>query len=106
MSPTELKMQPTIHLECKAGYDTYSALPAKCIVGYIFNSIRLIIIRELPEKYFLKISYRVKFFLVWCISNYKGDLMSIVFVLRISRAIVQGSYEFFVDIKKNSITIK
>jgi hypothetical protein len=41
MSPTELKMQPTIHLERKAGYrrGKYPALPSKCIVGCIFNSV-------------------------------------------------------------------
>jgi hypothetical protein len=41
MSPTELKMQPTIHLERKAGYGRgkYPALRSKCIVGCIFNSL-------------------------------------------------------------------
>jgi hypothetical protein len=41
-------MQPTIHLERKGGYgrDKYLALPSKCIVGCIFNSVWLIIIRE------------------------------------------------------------
>jgi hypothetical protein len=50
MSSIELKMQPTIHLEGKAGYLTrpYPALPSKCIVGCIFNSIRLSITREYP----------------------------------------------------------
>jgi hypothetical protein len=45
MSPTELKMEPTIHLERKAGYGRglYPALPYTCIVGCIFNSIRLIV---------------------------------------------------------------
>jgi hypothetical protein len=41
MSPTELKMQPTIHLERKA-------LRSKFIVGCIFNSVGLIITRESP----------------------------------------------------------
>jgi hypothetical protein len=38
MSPTELKMQPTIHLERKAGYGRgkYPALPTKCIVSLAF----------------------------------------------------------------------
>jgi hypothetical protein len=38
MSPTELKMQPTIHLEGQAGYarSQYPALRSKCIVGCIF----------------------------------------------------------------------
>jgi hypothetical protein len=45
MSPTELKMQPAIHLHCKPGY---SALLCKCIVGCIFNSVWLIITREVP----------------------------------------------------------
>jgi hypothetical protein len=39
------KMQPTIHLERKAGY-----LPrfSRCIVGCIYKSVGLIIIRESP----------------------------------------------------------
>jgi hypothetical protein len=38
-------MEPTIHLERKAGYGRglYPALPYTCIVGCIFNSIRLIV---------------------------------------------------------------
>jgi hypothetical protein len=41
-------MQPTIHLARKAGYGRgkYPALLPNCIVGCIFNSIRLIITRE------------------------------------------------------------
>jgi hypothetical protein len=41
-------MQPTIHLERKAGYGHGKdpALPSKCIVGCIFNSIGLIIACE------------------------------------------------------------
>jgi hypothetical protein len=48
MSPTELKMQPTIHLERKVGYrrGKYPALPSKCIVGCIFNSVGVIITCE------------------------------------------------------------
>jgi hypothetical protein len=47
-SPTELKMQPTIHLERKAGYGRgkYPALPSKCIVGCIFNSVGVTITCE------------------------------------------------------------
>jgi hypothetical protein len=50
MSPMELKMQPTIHLKRKAGYGhgKYLALPSKCIVRCIFNSVGLIITRESP----------------------------------------------------------
>jgi hypothetical protein len=50
MSPTELKMQPTIYLERRAGYgrDKYPALPSRCIVGCIFNSVGLIITGESP----------------------------------------------------------
>jgi hypothetical protein len=50
MSPTELKMQPTIHLERKAGYGRgkFPVLPSKCIVGCIFNSVGLIITRKSP----------------------------------------------------------
>jgi hypothetical protein len=50
MRPTELKMQPTIHLEHKAGYlpCPYPDLLYKCIVGCIFNSVGLIITREIP----------------------------------------------------------
>jgi hypothetical protein len=47
MSPTELKMQPAIHLEDKAGYlrRPYPVLRSKFQMywGYIFNSVRLII---------------------------------------------------------------
>jgi hypothetical protein len=50
MSLTELKMQPTIHLERKAGdgRGKCPALRSKCIVGCIFNSFGLIVARELP----------------------------------------------------------
>jgi hypothetical protein len=50
MSPTELKMQPTIHLERKAGYlpRQNTDLRFKCIVGCIFNSVGLVITRESP----------------------------------------------------------
>jgi hypothetical protein len=43
-------MQPTIHLERKAGYGCgeYPALHSRCIVGCILNSVGLIIS---PEKY-------------------------------------------------------
>jgi hypothetical protein len=52
MRPTELKMQPTIHLEGKAGYlpRPHHSLRSKCIVGCIFNSVGLIIIHELRCK--------------------------------------------------------
>jgi hypothetical protein len=56
MSPTKLKMQmqmqmqmqTTIHLERKPGHGCgkNTALPSKCIVGCIFNSVGLIITRE------------------------------------------------------------
>jgi hypothetical protein len=41
-------MQPTIHLEPKAGYGHGKdpVLPSKCIVGCIFNSTGLIIACE------------------------------------------------------------
>jgi hypothetical protein len=50
MCPTKLKMQPTIHLEGKAGSGRgkYPALPSMCIVGCISNSVGVIIIRESP----------------------------------------------------------
>jgi hypothetical protein len=53
MSPTELKMQPTIHLEGKAGYlpRPYPALPSKCIVGCIFNSLGFIITLAIQKTY-------------------------------------------------------
>jgi hypothetical protein len=40
--PTELKMQPTIHLQSKTRYlpPPNPALRSKCIVGCIFNSIQ------------------------------------------------------------------
>jgi hypothetical protein len=40
MSQTELKMQPTIHLQSKAEYPG--------IVGCIFNSVGLITTRKIP----------------------------------------------------------
>jgi hypothetical protein len=50
MSPTELKMQPTIHLQSKPEYGRgeFPDLLCKCFVGCIFNSVGLIIIREIP----------------------------------------------------------
>jgi hypothetical protein len=50
MSPTELKMQPTIHLQSKLGHgrEKFPGLLRKCIVGCIFNSVGLIITREIP----------------------------------------------------------
>jgi hypothetical protein len=50
MSLTKLKMQPTIHLESKAGYGRgkYTAVPSQCIVGCIVNCAGLIITREIP----------------------------------------------------------
>jgi hypothetical protein len=50
MSPTEWKMQPTIHLERKAVYlaRLCPALRSKCIVGCIFSPAGLIITRESP----------------------------------------------------------
>jgi hypothetical protein len=52
MNPTEWKMQPTIHSERKAGHGRgkYPALPSKCIVGCIFNSVGFIISDESPCK--------------------------------------------------------
>jgi hypothetical protein len=48
--PHGIKMQPTIHLARKTGFGggKNPALPAKCIVGCIFNSVGLIITRESP----------------------------------------------------------
>jgi hypothetical protein len=50
MSTTELKMQPTIHLQSKPGYgrEEFPGLLCKCIVGCIFNSVGLIITRKIP----------------------------------------------------------
>jgi hypothetical protein len=50
MSPSELKMQPTIQLEGKAACLPlpYAALRSKCIVGCIFNSVELTITHESP----------------------------------------------------------
>jgi hypothetical protein len=49
MGPTELKMQPTIHLQSKSGCGRgqYPVLLCKCIVGCIFHSAGLIITREI-----------------------------------------------------------
>jgi hypothetical protein len=46
-------MQPTIHLERTAGHGRgkYTALRSKCIVGFIFNSVGLIITRESPNTF-------------------------------------------------------
>jgi hypothetical protein len=48
MSPTQLKMQPTIHLQNKPGNGRgqYTRKLRKCIVGCIFNCVGLIITRE------------------------------------------------------------
>jgi hypothetical protein len=45
----ELKIQPTIHLQSKDGYgrEKYPGLLSKCIVSCIFNSVGLIITREI-----------------------------------------------------------
>jgi hypothetical protein len=50
MSPMELKMQPTIHWQSKAGYERgqYTGLLCKCIVGCIFNFVGLITTCEIP----------------------------------------------------------
>jgi hypothetical protein len=51
MSPTELKLQPRIHLQSKAvlyGRGQYTGLQRKCIVGCIFKSVGFIIIHEIP----------------------------------------------------------
>jgi hypothetical protein len=47
MSPTELKMQPAIHFRKKLDISIASFF-RKCSVGCIFNSVGLIITRELP----------------------------------------------------------
>jgi hypothetical protein len=46
MSPTKLKMQPTIHLQRKPR--PYPGLLYKCIVGCIFSSVELIITCKIP----------------------------------------------------------
>jgi hypothetical protein len=47
MSPTELKMQPATHFRKKLDISIASFF-RKCSVGCIFNSVGLIITRELP----------------------------------------------------------
>jgi hypothetical protein len=49
MSPTKLKMQPTIHLQNKPGYCRRPCPGSlcKCIVGCVFKSVRLVITREI-----------------------------------------------------------
>jgi hypothetical protein len=51
MGPAELKMQPTIQLHSKRGYERekYPGLLAKCILGCISNFVGLIITREIPS---------------------------------------------------------
>jgi hypothetical protein len=47
MSPTELKMQPTLHFRKKLAVEIQiSSFFRKCIVGCIFDSVGLIITRE------------------------------------------------------------
>jgi hypothetical protein len=51
MSPAELEMQPTIHLESKPGYGRgkYPGLFSKCIMGWLhFQILQAPIIREIP----------------------------------------------------------
>jgi hypothetical protein len=64
MNPTELKMQPTIHLERNAGYGRgkYPALLSRCVVGCIFNSVGRIITREIPYIYRYVPCYYIFFF--------------------------------------------
>jgi hypothetical protein len=79
MSLTELRMQPTIHLESKGGHrrGKYSALPSQCIVRCIFKSVGLIITLEIPYTYtyhtyhFLKI-YCFTYQLSWNIEPSKS----------------------------------
>jgi hypothetical protein len=55
MTPAELKMQPTIHLQNKPGHGRGEQpdLLCKCIGGFIFNSVGLIIVREIPCRYMM-----------------------------------------------------
>jgi hypothetical protein len=64
MNPTVLKMQPTIHLERNTGYgrSKYPVLPSQCIVGCIFNSVELIITREILYIYGYVPCYLIFFF--------------------------------------------
>jgi hypothetical protein len=57
MSPKELNMQPTIHLERKAGHlpRPPPALRSKCIVGCIFNSVGLITTDKSPCIFFIAV---------------------------------------------------
>jgi hypothetical protein len=49
MSPTEFKMQRTIHFRKKLDIlISIASFFRKCIVGCIFNSVGLIITREMP----------------------------------------------------------
>jgi hypothetical protein len=79
MSPTEFKMQPTIHLQSNAGYERgqYPGSLCKCIVGCIFNFMGLIITREIPCIYQILISppyisliFDLRFFLYLVNNNY------------------------------------
>jgi hypothetical protein len=79
MSPTEFKMQPTIHLQSNAGYERgqYPDSLCKCIVGCIFNFMGLIITREIPCIYQILISppyisliFDLRFFLYLVNNNY------------------------------------
>jgi hypothetical protein len=52
--PDGFEMQPTIHFQSKLGHSTrpYPGSLSKCIVGCIFNSLGLIITREIPSMYY------------------------------------------------------
>jgi hypothetical protein len=83
MISTELKMQPTIHLERNAGYGRgkYPAVPckwiAKWIVACIFNSVWFIITCESPY-----IDIQIDFtFEIYIICSFKNRLL--VFILKI-----------------------
>jgi hypothetical protein len=52
MSPTELKMQPTIHFQKKRDIlISVASSFRKCIMGCIFNSVGLIITREIINQH-------------------------------------------------------
>jgi hypothetical protein len=53
MSPTDLKMQPTLHFRKKLAIEIkISSFFRKCIVGCILNYVRLIITCENPADLF------------------------------------------------------
>jgi hypothetical protein len=95
MIPTELKMQPTIHFVC--GCHKYPALPFKCIVGCIFNSVGLIITRESSCIFLFYLGLQFGFFFCIIIGIKYRKFMSFSFNRNIPTNLLTGLVFIFVD---------